>query len=168
MSRSGYTDDCDDNWRLIMWRGAVNSALRGKRGQAFLREALAALDALPEKALASESLATADGEFCTLGAVGRLRGIDMAALDPEDYTEVAKAFGISEAMAREIVYENDEIVDEWDFVEVEICGPMRIRWPDWGRHKRSVRVPAKGAAQRRWWHMRNWVQQHIKSADGRS
>lgn len=37
MSRSGYTDDCDDQWALIRWRGAVNSAIKGKRGQQALR-----------------------------------------------------------------------------------------------------------------------------------
>ena len=165
MSRSGYTDDREDNWRFIMWRGAVNSALRGKRGQAFLREALAALDALPDRALAAESLQTADGEFCTLGAVGRLRGIDMAAIDPEDYTAVAKAFGISEAMAREIVYENDEAVDEREWVDVEICGPMRIGFPEYGRHSRTRSVPRDNVAEDRWKHMRSWIQQHIKTEE---
>ena len=29
MSRSGYTDECD-GWELVRWRGAVNSAIRGK------------------------------------------------------------------------------------------------------------------------------------------
>lgn len=57
MSRSGYSDDYDgDNWDLIRWRGAVTSAIRGKRGQAFLREALAALDAMPEKQLIAGDL----------------------------------------------------------------------------------------------------------------
>jgi hypothetical protein len=37
MSRSGYSDDLE-NWSLIRWRGAVASAIRGRRGQAFLRE----------------------------------------------------------------------------------------------------------------------------------
>ena len=48
MSRSGYSDDIDDNWAHIMWRGRVASSIRGKRGQAMLRELLAALDAMPE------------------------------------------------------------------------------------------------------------------------
>jgi hypothetical protein len=165
MSRSGYADDREDNWRFVMWRGAVNSALRGKRGQAFLREALAALDALPDRALAAESLQTAGGEFCTLGAVGRLRGIDMAALDPEDYTAVAKAFGISEAMAREIVYENDEAVDERQWVDVEICGPMRPGFPEYGRHSRTRSVQRDNVAEDRWRHMRSWVQKNLKSAE---
>ena len=45
MSRSGYSDD-DEDGRLAMWRGAVQSAIRGKRGQAALRELLTALDAM--------------------------------------------------------------------------------------------------------------------------
>lgn len=107
MSRSGYTDDCDDIWALIRWRGAVSSALRGNRGQAFLRELITALDALPEKVLVVEELEK-DGEVCALGSVGKLRGMDMSAIDPEDREQVANAFGIAEAMAAEIMYENDE------------------------------------------------------------
>jgi hypothetical protein len=45
MSRSGYSDDLDP-LALGRWRGRVASAMRGKRGQAFLREMLAAMDAM--------------------------------------------------------------------------------------------------------------------------
>ena len=69
MSRSGYSDECD-GWDLIRWRGAVASAIRGQRGQAFLREMLSALDAMPEKRLISEELER-DGEVCAMGAVGQ-------------------------------------------------------------------------------------------------
>lgn len=52
MSRSGYIDDYDDdNGSLAMYRGQVASAMRGKRGQAFLRGLLSALDEMPEKRL---------------------------------------------------------------------------------------------------------------------
>ncbi|WP_256576270.1 hypothetical protein [Pseudomonas sp. KK4] len=71
MSRSGYSDDCE-NWSLICWRGAVNSAIKGKRGQAFLIELRDALDAMPVKRLTTNTL-EADGEFCTLGALGDVR-----------------------------------------------------------------------------------------------
>ena len=107
MSRSGYTDDMDDPWAHIMWRGAVASAIRGKRGQAFLREMLAALDALPEKRLIEEELAHA-GEVCAIGAVGKAGNVPMESIDPEDYGAIAAAFGIAEAMAREIMFMNDE------------------------------------------------------------
>ncbi|ENQ7660184.1 hypothetical protein ACEQOL_006537 [Pseudomonas aeruginosa] len=60
MSRSGYCDDLD-NWSLICWRGAVSSAIKGKRGQAFLielREAAAReADKAHKKAINNEALA---------------------------------------------------------------------------------------------------------------
>lgn len=108
MSRSGYSDDIEDNWALIRWRGAVASAIRGKRGQAFLREMVGALEALPEKRLIAGELQIPDGEVCAIGAVGKARGLDMGSLDPEDAETVAGTFGIADVMAREIVYQNDE------------------------------------------------------------
>ena len=107
MSRSGYGDGCDDNWSLIRWRGAVESSIRGKRGQAFLKEMLAAMDALPERKLIAEEL-EAGGAVCAIGSVGRVRGIDMTGIDPEDSARVAATFGIAEPLAREIVFMNDE------------------------------------------------------------
>lgn len=164
MSRSGYTDDFEDHWQLIRWRGAVASAIRGKRGQQTLREILAALDAMPCKELASESLVNEEGAFCTLGALGAARGIDMAPIDPEDRERVAKTFGISEALAAEIMYLNDEHVDDWKFVEVEICGPMRPYYPEWGKHTRTVYAPDPHARAKRWRYMRSWVASQIKEA----
>ena len=107
MTRSGYSDDLGSNWALIIWRGAVASALNGKRGQAFLKEMLAAFDALETKRLVANELQQ-EGEVCALGAVGLKRGLDMERLDPEDYDTVAGTFAIAGAMAREIMYENDE------------------------------------------------------------
>jgi hypothetical protein len=109
MSRAGYVDDCDgDNWDMIRWRGAVTSAIRGKRGQDFLREMLTALDSLPDQCLARGELQTEHGDVCALGSVGRARGLDMSGVDVEDYAAVSKLFGISEALAREIMWVNDE------------------------------------------------------------
>lgn len=107
MSRSGYNEDCDYGWGWVMWRGAVASSIRGKRGQAFLREALAALDALPEKRLISNDL-QAEGSYCTLGAVGKARGIDMTGIDPYDRETVAQTFGVAGALAAEIMWLNDD------------------------------------------------------------
>ena len=136
MSRAGYCDDIDDPLAEGRWRAAVRSAMRGKRGQAFLREALAALDAMPDKRLVREHLVFDGfqprwrdgdevivggdvltdrtgaimpmGSVCLLGAVGQSRGMDMSKLDPDDMETVAPTFGIADAMAREIVYWNDE------------------------------------------------------------
>jgi hypothetical protein len=115
VSRSGYSDDyADDQWALIRWRGAVASAIRGKRGQALLRDLLAALDAMPEKRLIAAYFVREDGCACALGVLGRARGIDVAALNPRDLddgadrAQVAKAFGVSEPLAAEIMFVNDE------------------------------------------------------------
>lgn len=130
MSRSGYSDDCG-GWDLICWRGAVKSALKGKRGQAFLIELRDALDAMPDKRLIADSL-QAEGEFCTIGVVGAKRGVDMAALDPDDREAVGEAFGISPAMASEIVFMNDE-------------GSWQAETPE-----------------QRWARMRDWVESNIQ------
>ena len=109
MSRSGCTDEIDDQWQWIMYRGRVSSAVNGKRGQAFLLELIDALDAMPKKELISKQLVTLSGGFCALGAVGAKRQIDLSSLDPEDTETVAETFGIAEAMVREIVHHNDEV-----------------------------------------------------------
>lgn len=117
MSRSGYIEGFGNEWQQICWRGAVASAIRGRRGQAFLREMLAALDAMPEKRLTvhelEEDLIGDDGtvvisQVCAIGAVGVARGMDMSQMDPEDPETVAGKFGIATALVREIVYVNDE------------------------------------------------------------
>lgn len=108
MSRSGYSDDCEN---MAMWRGMVASATRGKRGQRFLGDLLAALDAMPEKRLINGALQTDDGEVCAIGALGKARGIDMSDVDSDEPSEVAPLFDIAECLAQEVVYMNDEYYD---------------------------------------------------------
>lgn len=105
MSRSGYSDDCEN---LNLWRANVDRTIAGKRGQAFLRELVTALEAMPEKALIQDSLKAGD-QVCALGAVGLKRGMDMQQLDPGEPDQVGTAFGISSMLAQEIVYQNDEV-----------------------------------------------------------
>lgn len=116
MSRSGYSDDCEN---LGLWRGAVSKAINGKRGQTLLKDLLKALDEMPEKRLIRMNLKTETGEFCTLGVLGAKRGINMEEIDPEDSETVANEFNIADAMAKEIVYMNDEHYDN--------CSPEE-RW----------------------------------------
>lgn len=106
MSRSGYSDDID-NWELIKWRGAVASAIRGKRGQALLRDMLDVLDSMESKRLIDDDLIR-EGEVCALGALGLKRGIDMTDMDPYDRKAVAASFDIAPALAAEIMAENDD------------------------------------------------------------
>jgi hypothetical protein len=126
MSRSGYSDDCD-GWSLICWRGAVTSAIKGNRGQAFLIELRDALDAMPERRLVADVL-EADGEFCAIGILGAKRGVAMDKLDPMDREEVAEAFGIAPALAAEIVFMNDE--GSWNSETPEQRWQRMRKWVD--------------------------------------
>lgn len=111
MSRSGYSDDCDN---IQLWRNAVDRAISGKRGQAFLKEMLAALNALPDHRLIRGDLRDSDGGVCAIGAVGASRGVDMSRINQTDPRAVARAFGISMALAAEIEFMNDEADYYWD------------------------------------------------------
>lgn len=107
MARHGYSEDCDDMLASGRWKAQVASAIRGKRGQSFLRELIAALEALPEKKLIPHELIE-NGNVCALGAVGLARGIDLKDIDPEDYDLLSDKFGIAHQLIREIEWENDE------------------------------------------------------------
>lgn len=105
MSRSGYSYDCE---YLELYRGTVERALKGKRGQAFLRELVVALDAMPEKVLIAGQLVNESGACCAIGAVCKARSLDVSTVDYFDPDSVARAIGVSRSMAAEIEYMNDE------------------------------------------------------------
>lgn len=107
MSRSGYSDALDGP-EVYLYRGSVMSAIRGKRGQAFLRELAAAMDAMPVKELIAGELVTEDGQCCAIGAVCLARGADVRKVDYECPEDVGVTVGIATCMAAEIEYENDE------------------------------------------------------------
>lgn len=111
MSRSDYDDSCD-GWALIRWRGAVNSAIKGKRGQALLSEMAKAFDAMPVKRLIAEELISHEGEVCALGAVAKHKGLNVDGIDPENHSKVCSVFNIADALAREIAFMNDEYYGE--------------------------------------------------------
>jgi hypothetical protein len=104
MSRSGYSDDCEN---LALYRNAVDRAIRGKRGQAFLREMAAALDAMPVKRLIAGEVVRDSEHVCAIGSVALARGTDVADLDITDGDAVGATFGVARALACEIAYEND-------------------------------------------------------------
>jgi len=128
MSRSGYSDDCEN---LGLWRQAVDRAIRGKRGQAFMREMAAAMDTMPTKALVAGEVVRDAAHVCALGSVAIARGMDVANLDIEDGESVGEAFGVAKALACEVAYMNDE------------CGPVNETEED------------------RWQRMRRWVDQRL-------
>lgn len=98
MSRSGYSDDCDN---VDLWRGAVQRAATGYRGQHLLKKLRDALDAMPMKRLIADAIQNEAGEVCALGA------LDPTATSYEA-EELAAHFNIARALAAEIVWMNDE------------------------------------------------------------
>jgi hypothetical protein len=114
----------------------VTSAIRGKRGQEFLRELASTLDAMPEKRLIQNELVQ-NGEFCTLGVIGAKRGLNMAQLDPDSYDAIADKLGIAHQLVQEIEWENDEGV-----------------WGD------------KETPENRWKRMRAWVESQLRAPKG--
>ncbi len=110
MARHGYIDDCDFEDNLVhgRWRAQVRSATLGKRGQSFFRALVAALDAMPEKRLIEGELENQEGAVCALGALGKARGVDLSAIDTEDYEALGATFDIAHQLAQEVMYANDE------------------------------------------------------------
>lgn len=109
MSRSGYSDDCEN---LNLYRANVARSISGKRGQAFLAELAETLDAMPVKELLADVFVSDDGD-CTLGTVCRQRKIDTSNLDTEygdwqGHEWLGKQLGIAACMVAEIEFENDE------------------------------------------------------------
>lgn len=115
MSRHGYSEDYDERFpnALELYRHNVESAISGRRGQAFLRALRDALDAMPVKELGRGGLVDdMDGRACALGVVALRRGVDAETLmnvDESDHNAyAARLLGIAECMAAEIAFENDE------------------------------------------------------------
>lgn len=111
MSRSDYSDDLDQ-WAIIRWRGAVAQAIRGKRGQRFLLDLKSALEELPKKQL-QRNVVVKNGEVCAIGAlVKKQDGVTNAfekEIEEETIAEaLSKKFDVSQAIVREIMFENDE------------------------------------------------------------
>jgi hypothetical protein len=107
MSRSGYSDDCE---YLYLYRNTVERAIKGKRGQVFLKELAAILDAMPNKRLISGELINGE-EVCAIGAVCKARQVDVSKIESYDPRDVGAAVGIATALAAEIEYINDEAGD---------------------------------------------------------
>ena len=134
MSRSGYVEGMEYNWARIMWRGAVASSIRGKRGQAFLRELIEALDAMPEKRLIANALVKG-GEVCALGSVGAKRGVEMDALDPEDFDTLAGVFGVAAPLVQELEWMNDDAAwnatpeKRWQIIRDWAASNLRVPQP---------------------------------------
>ena len=155
MSRSGYSYDCD-SWELIRWRGAVASAVRGKRGQALLREMAAALDAMPVKELVAEDLITPDGGCCAFGAVAMARGVTYEDL-PESTFRFWDPFTLEILGRRErqVEFSGEQLAEAFDVAPALACEIVSIN-DDYLGHAKDEHARAT-----RWWVVRNWIARHL-------
>lgn len=161
MSRSGYTDDGWDDpsgrWDMIRWRGRVTSSIRGKRGQKFLRDLIAALDAMPVKELIYGQLIDEGGRVCALGALSRHRGMDTKKQDDlrqsceEDgdegfYNEsLACDFDVATPLIQELQYTNDEVWFQYE--------------------EKPTEQTQQDKNERRWRVVRAWAERHLNEAN---
>ena len=129
-----------EGWEPWQAAGALQSAIRGRRGQQLLRDLIAGLDALPAPELAAGALEDPEtGCVCALGAVRIQRGAEAVPLridptDPDavfDWRDMADWFDISATLANEVLTQNDYNTVGNDEQS------RRIRW-------RSVRAWAVG------------------------
>lgn len=136
MSRFGDSDESDIPYAL--WRGNVERALKGKRGQQALREMREALLALPEKKLINGALAdvTYDDDdkpipvgFCAVGAFAFFKRVkagepvedvlESLKQIPDDYDneegtiDEGRRQGLVNCLAYEFAQVNDDGLDQW-------------------------------------------------------
>ena len=99
------------------------------------------MDAMKEKRLIANSFKM-EGDFCTLGVIARKRGVELQDLLDEDYCgqyvdheRLADRLGVAAAMAKEIMFMNDEamLFDE--------------------------------TPEARWRRMRAWISEHIEEQE---
>jgi len=107
MSRSGYSD-CLEQGALNCYRANVERATRGKRGQKFFRDLVAALDAMPEKRLIDGELEEEEGAVCALGALRKAKNVPLEPLRDSDWDELGKAFDVAPMLAQEVMFKNDD------------------------------------------------------------
>lgn len=120
MSRTGWyeMDDRDQDAILRMGRarGQIASATRGRRGQAFLRLALKALDNMEDKRLAAHTFGVGDGGcMCLMTSIATEtgRGSVLTDVDLEDGETVcelmAAKFDVADVLVKDLVWDNEEI-----------------------------------------------------------
>lgn len=111
MSRINYSEDEQFPGQFHLWQANCDRSLRGRPGQAALRELEAALVALPTKRLITNELDNGV-DCCAIGAVVRHRGLDPEKIAEEfdteyEMEEVGVELGMPTLVAWKIVEVND-------------------------------------------------------------
>jgi hypothetical protein len=123
MSRITYCDDEDFQNQAYLWEANQERSIKGRKGQAALRELEAALLALPEKRLIANELENSKGEVCAVGALAKFKGKENPmvgdsfgdeglTLNEDEIERVTVRFatelGVPSMVAVAVVHENDD------------------------------------------------------------
>lgn len=168
MSRSSYSDDFGEDFpgQLELFRANVERSMRGKAGQARLRELREALLALPVKALHDGIFAEGTRErpvVCALGAwalqqVGGdpAKAAPLAGPSPEEDEATAGALG-AHGWPRLVVLDTIFKNDDTRYVYETFEGPPQ-RWHtyDWPMRRGRRETPAE-----RYTRVLAWVESQI-------
>jgi len=142
--RIEYSEDEDYPGQFALWQGNCQRSLKGKAGQAALRELEAALLALPDKRLIAHKMIDHEGDVCAIGALAKHKGRDLLS-EPNVYEdgefdgdgemeEIGMELGMPRLVAWKVVELNDIQLDGSNLVTCE--GPYR-----WYSEKPQVWVP---------------------------
>lgn len=139
--RLNLCEDEDFNNQAMLWEANQERSLRGRRGQAALRELESALLALPEKRLIADELENERGEVCAVGALAKYKGhenpmIGDAFGDNDELSvnegeiervtvQLAEEMGMPHLVALAVVYQND---DSYVIVTPEQRYDKVLRW----------------------------------------
>lgn len=162
--RIGYSEDEDYPGQFELWQANCRRSMKGKAGQAALRELEAALLALPDKRLIAHKMIDAEGDVCAIGALAKHKGRDILAephIGPDDefegdgeMEEIGVELGMPRLVAWKVVCENDINLDGSNLVTLE--GPYR-----WPAEKPKVWVPI--TPEVRYERMLAWVQRQLNN-----
>lgn len=176
MSRTSWTDDDDyEPGTRNLFLANLKRSMRGKAGQAALRELEAVLMAMPEKELYSGLFAETTGAVCALGAVAVARkeasGLSRAAalaacadVDPYDSEDAGEALGFPRLVAEAIVWENDEAnTTVWEVAYGPAC-PRRGSY----EYKGGIAHVREMTPHERYEAMLAWVRARINRTEPRT
>jgi hypothetical protein len=139
--RNGCAEEEDFAGQAELWQANCERSLKGKKGQAALRELEAALLALPAKRLIEGELENEAGEVCAIGALARFKGkenpkvgdsfgdFDELQANSEEIERVTVGFaqelGVPRMVAIAVVHEND---DYWHASTPEARFAKMLAW----------------------------------------
>ena len=154
--RLNYSDEEDFPGQFEIWQANCRRSIRGKKGQAELREFEKALLALPEKRLIKDALRDEHSGVCAIGCYARHKGLDLSKFDPEDESDaVGVAAGMPRLVAWEVVALNDITLDTvWEVAD----GPPQ---PGYGIYKGGVPLVRDMTPEERYERVLAWVREHI-------